>query len=275
MDTNYTRMKRLLNGHALKRVAPLVLLANALLLRAAGEGVLFDFENAPLRSPLPISLTVGGITAQFSATGQGFSIQPANTMGFTPAGFSGNCIYPSSIYAADLIVSFSAPITAFSILYAPQELACDSSATMRVTAYLDAVPVGSATTNAQAGTWPSETLAFGSPQSFNKVVVHYDKPPVTGGDWGPIFMADNMSVTPAPPPIMIVSPTRSPEGWFQFSFTNTPSASFTVWASTNAALPFSNWTAVSGVVETAPGQFQFTDLQAATFLSRFYRVTSP
>ena len=28
------------------------------------------------------------------------------------------------------------------------------------------------------------------------MVVHYDKPPLTGGDWGPIFMADNMYVTP-------------------------------------------------------------------------------
>ncbi len=123
----------------------LVIFASALLVQTEAESVLFDFENAPVHSPFPLSLTVGGITAQFTATGQGFSIQPANSMGFTPAGFSGNCIYPSSIYAADLIVSFSAPLTAFSILYAPQELACDSSATMRVTAYLDATSVGTAT----------------------------------------------------------------------------------------------------------------------------------
>jgi hypothetical protein len=34
-----------------------------------------------------------------------------------------------------------------------------------------------------------------SPQGFDTVVVHYDAPPPTGGDWGPIFMADYMVVT--------------------------------------------------------------------------------
>jgi hypothetical protein len=68
---------------------------------------------------------------------------------------------------------------------------------MRVTAYLNGALVGT-TTNAQAGTWPTETLRFSSTQIFNRVFVHYDKGPVTGGDWGPVFMADNMAVTPAP-----------------------------------------------------------------------------
>ncbi len=178
----------------------LIVTASLLIVRAGAQNVLFDFDNAPLRASLPISLTVAGVTAQLSATGQGFSIQAANVLGFTPAGFAGNCISPNSISAADLMISFSVPLIDFSILYAPHELACDSSATMRVTAYLDSALVGTATTNAPAGTWPSETLAFSSAQGFNRVVVHYDQPPVTGGDWGPIFMADNMSVTPQPPP---------------------------------------------------------------------------
>jgi len=59
---------------------------------------------------------VGGIIATLSATGQGFSIQPANTMGFIPVGFAGNCVYPNSVYAADLLVGFSTPLTDFSIL---------------------------------------------------------------------------------------------------------------------------------------------------------------
>ncbi len=44
---------------------------------AQAQSVLFDFDNAPLLSPLPINLTVGGITANFTATGQGYSIQQA------------------------------------------------------------------------------------------------------------------------------------------------------------------------------------------------------
>ena len=42
-------------------------------------------------------------------------------------------------------------------------------------------------------------LSFSSAQVFNSVVVHYDAPPPTGGDYGPIFMADNMIVTAAVP----------------------------------------------------------------------------
>ncbi|MFO0810047.1 MAG: hypothetical protein U0746_15605 [Gemmataceae bacterium] len=165
------------------------------------QAILFDFESAPLHAPFPIDVTVAGLTAHFTATGQGYSIQLANTMGFTPVGFSGNCIYPSSVFASDLQVGFSQPLSAFSILYAPQELATDSSARMRVTTYMNGTFVNTATTTANPpGTWPSATLAISAPAGFNSVVVHYDAPPPTGGDWGPIFMADNMLVTPLPEP---------------------------------------------------------------------------
>ena len=257
------------------RLFHLFCLSGLLIPRAEAQSSVFDFENATRYTPLPINLTVGGITAQLSATGQGFSIQAANTMGFTPVGFSGNCIYPSSIYAADLIVTFSAPLMDFSILYAPQELACDSSATVRVTAYLNGALVGTATTNAQAGTWPTETLRFRSSQTFDKVVVHYDKPPATGGDYGPIFMADNMVVTPAPLPIVLGNAGKLSNGAFQFSFTNTPNMPFTVSGTTNPALPFSNWTTLVGLTEAPPGQFQFVDSQATNLSQRFYRVSSP
>jgi hypothetical protein len=164
------------------------------------QPVLFDFDSAPLFSPLPIDQTVGGITAHFSATGQGFSIQNANVLGFTPVGFAGRCIYPSSVFPADLLVAVSQPLTAFSILYAVDELATDSSATMRVTAYMNGTFIGTNTAVAQPGTWPTQTLSFSSGTPFNSVVVHYDSPPPTGGDYGPIFMADNMFVTPVPEP---------------------------------------------------------------------------
>ncbi len=163
---------------------------------STAHATLFDFDNIVAHTPLPTSVTVDGITANLSATGQGFAIQPANTLGFTPAGFSGNCVYPSSVFLADLIVDFSTPLTDFSILYAPEEYGCDSSATMRVTAYMNGALIGANTAVAsQPGTWPSATLSFNSAQSFNQVVVHYQSAPPTGGEnWGPIFMADNMLV---------------------------------------------------------------------------------
>ena len=168
---------------------------------AAHASVLFDFNSAPLHASLPLDLTVNGITAHFSATGQGFSIQdPASSIGLVPAGFSGYCLVPNSINSSDLLISFpTTTLTAFSILYAPQELATDSSATMRVTAYMNGTLVGTNTAVANPpGTWPSATLSISVPQGFNSVVVHYDSPPPTGGDYGTIFVADNMIVTAAP-----------------------------------------------------------------------------
>ncbi len=255
----------------------LIVLTCLLMVRAQAQSVLFDFANAPQYTSLPINLTVGGITAHFSATGQGYSIQLFNCQGLSPVGFSGLCIYPSSVYAADLIVDFSTPVTDFSILYAPEEYACDSSATMRVTAYLNGGLVGTATTNAQAGTWPTETLRFSSAQTFNHVVVHYDAPPVTGGDYGPVFMADNMAVTPAPPPIVLGQATMRGSGAFQFAFTNTPGSTCTVWGSTNMALPLASWYVLGSVTENPPGSgsYKFTDLQATNRPTCFYRVSSP
>jgi hypothetical protein len=249
-------------------------LACVLIVHVQAQDTLFDFENAPVHTSLPLQLSAGNVTAQLSATGQGFSIQPASSMGFTPLGFAGNCIYPNSVFGADLLVSFSVPVTDFSILYAPQELACDSSATMRVTAYMDGTMIGSATTNAQPGTWPSETLRFSSAQSFNRVVVHYDTPPVTGGDWGPIFLADNMRITAAPPPIVLQA-SLTTNGAFQLVFGNTPGTTATVLASTNPALSFASWTTLGQATEISPGQYQFSDPQATNSQSRFYRVRSP
>jgi hypothetical protein len=239
------------------------------------QETLFDFDTVPAHTPLPITLTNGGVMAVFSGTGQGYSIQPANSLGFTPVGFAGNCVYPDSIYAADLLISFSPGITDFSILYAPEEYACDSSATMRVTAYYNGDLVGTATTNAVAGTWPSETLAFSSTQGFNSVVVHYDAPPVTGGDWGPIFMADNMRVTALPPSIILTGATNVSGVGFQFSFTRAPGGTFSVLTATNLSLPITNWTVTGMATEVSPGQYQFTDPAATTLRSQFYRVRSP
>jgi hypothetical protein len=179
-------------------VFELAWLVTGIPIQLTAQVVLFDFENAPIRSPLPVSLTVDGITAKFKATGQGFSIQPANTMGFTPANFGGLCIYPSSIYLADLVVKFDSTLVDFSMLYACQELGCDDAATMRVTAYLKGAYVGTNTkTASQPGTWPSDILRCSFLQGFDSVVIHYDKKPPTCQDYGVIFMADNMRVTTA------------------------------------------------------------------------------
>lgn len=243
--------------------------------QAVAQDILFDFNDAPLRAPLPIDLVAGGISAHFSATGTGFSVQPADTMGFTPPGFGGYCLYPSGIDAADLLISFSQPIIDFSILYSPQELGCDDSARMKVTGYRDAMPVATNTATAQnPGTWPSQSLRLSSPAAFDRVVVHYDARPPTCQDWGPIFMADNLRITPAPPDIVLANPALLPNGAFQFWFTNAPGRGFSVFGMTNTAPPFT-WSWFGNPVEVTPGVFQFTDSQAPNQARAFYRVRSP
>ncbi|TWT42306.1 hypothetical protein RAS1_34360 [Phycisphaerae bacterium RAS1] len=159
-------------------------------------GAIFDFDNATPGSSLPISLTLGTLTANFSATGSGYSIQRADTLGFTPAGFGGYCLYPSSVFAADLIVDLGPSLVSdFSILYSPQELGCDDSARMRATAFQGGVQVATNTATAPLpGNWPTGTLRVSAAQGFDRVIVHYDARPPTCQDWGPIFLADNMVV---------------------------------------------------------------------------------
>jgi hypothetical protein len=80
---------------------------------------------------------------------------------------------------------------------------------------------------------------------------------------------------PLPTAPKLSSATMLTDGSFQFAFTNSVGALFGVLATTNLALPLTNWTALGGVVEIAPGQFQFSDLQATNGPKRFYRAFAP
>ena len=64
-------------------------------------------------------------------------------------------------------------------------------------------------------------------------------------------------------------------GTFQFSFTNVPGALFNVFAATNAATPFTNWSWLGAATEISPGQFQFADTSDSGHSARLYRVSSP
>jgi hypothetical protein len=164
--------------------------------RTAPGAVMFDFDNARQFSPLPIDLRVDGLGVHASATAGNYSVQAVGAVGLAPAGFSGLMLFPNTVFAADLVFDFSEQLRAFSILYSPQELGCDDSATMRVTAYRHGVMVGTDTATVPfPGTWPTGTLSIGVPGGFDRAVVHYDAAPRRCNDWGPIFLADNMLVT--------------------------------------------------------------------------------
>jgi len=80
---------------------------------------------------------------------------------------------------------------------------------------------------------------------------------------------------PTSQPTTLTGTRILPNGSFQFSFTNTPAARFSVLATTIPTLPLNYWMVLSGVTETVPGQFQFTDAQATNYAGRYYRVRSP
>jgi hypothetical protein len=75
--------------------------------------------------------------------------------------------------------------------------------------------------------------------------------------------------------ITLTNAARLGNGAFQFGFTNIPGATFTALASTNVALPLSNWTSLGLVTQFSSGQYQFTDFQATNNPQRFYRISSP
>jgi len=64
-------------------------------------------------------------------------------------------------------------------------------------------------------------------------------------------------------------------GAFQFSFTSTPGATFTVLSTTNLSLPLSNWTVVGVATNTAPGVFQFTTQSMTNGSQQFYIIRLP
>ena len=86
-----------------------------------------------------------------------------------------------------------------------------------------------------------------------------------------------LAVVAGPPAsqVILTGAQTLTNGAFQFGFTNTPGAFFGVVATTNPALPLSNWTTLTGLTEVSAGQFQFSDPQAPNGPQRFYRVRSP
>ena len=62
---------------------------------------------------------------------------------------------------------------------------------------------------------------------------------------------------------------------FQFTFTNIADADFTALASTNVALPLTDWTVLGNITEISPGWYLFTDPSVTNYPQRFYEVVSP
>ena len=66
----------------------------------------------------------------------------------------------------------------------------------------------------------------------------------------------------------------SPGSILAVTFTNTAGAGsqFTIWGTTNLTLPLSQWRNFGSPTETAPGAYQFTDLQSTNVPAQYYRI---
>jgi hypothetical protein len=64
-------------------------------------------------------------------------------------------------------------------------------------------------------------------------------------------------------------------GEFNFTFTSTPSLSFTVLGSTNVTLPLSQWQNLGHPTESPAGTYRFTDPNAATNRMSYYTIRQP
>lgn len=78
-------------------------------------------------------------------------------------------------------------------------------------------------------------------------------------------------VTPVPPSFRLTNLSRLPEGRFQFSYTNTSSATPMVYASSNLI----DWLAIGAATQVAPGYYQFTDAASTNLPRRFYELRGP
>jgi len=126
-----------------------------------------------------------------------------------------------------------------------------------------------------------QTLYLSSTNSQTNSYVSF---PVTNFPPGYALATMFVNGTPSTSSIIRIGPTpvatrlsnlAVTNGTVQFGFTNTPGGIFNVLATTNVSLPASNWTVLGNVLETADGQFHFSDAQAGSFPRRFYRVISP
>ena len=84
-----------------------------------------------------------------------------------------------------------------------------------------------------------------------------------------------VEVIPPPPIIRASSLTVLGNGAFQFTFANTNNATFTVLASTNIALPLTNWTVLGTATNLGGGLSRFTDFAATNAAQRFYQLRFP
>ena len=96
----------------------------------------------------------------------------------------------------------------------------------------------------------------------------------TNDAYSPTLVVWPHNATPTATPITLAGSKKLSDGSFQFTFTNTPDALFTISMTASLSFAGTNWTLLGGAAEVSPGQFQFTDTQTSADTRRFYHVQS-
>jgi hypothetical protein len=182
----------------------------------------FDFDSGtPMLFPgqnVPFDQISGGLTAHFTSPtigAGGFSVQNDASTHFQLSQFSGNYLYPNTVYNPALDIQFSQPLSRIFLTFATADFQqVEIPTTIQLTAYEDstATPaVGSATAHGTyaADTMPMGTLSFTSAQPFNVVEITIPYAPMAASG----FLVDNISVsttTLAPTDTPTNAPTPTP-----------------------------------------------------------------
>ncbi len=121
--------------------------------------------------------------------------------------------------------------------------------------------------NGQSGQGVGGAVFSASPASFLNANVF-------SGNMASTSDPDVHAALVAIPPVL-TAPALLANGSAQFNFTDNPDLTFSVYASTNAALGLGQWTLLGTATQLSPGQYQFTDPAATNYPQRLYRVVWP
>lgn len=179
----------------------------------------FDFDTGtpPLSTgqSTPLDQTSGGVTAHFSSPtvgAGGFSVQSDATTQYHMSQFSGNYLWPNSVYSPALDIQFNQPLTSITFTFATADFQqVEVPTTIQLTAYENATgtsPAGSATAHGTYGsdTMPMGTLTFNSVHPFKVVEIFIPPAPQAASD----FLVDNVVATTSDVPTATATATSLP-----------------------------------------------------------------
>ena len=270
-------MKNLLSNSLTirRRSATLLALLGLWLGNLAGaQTATFDLDTAtPTLTPgqtVPFDQTAGAVTAHFSASSGGFSVQNYNTTFLILPRFSGNYLFPNSGDPGVLVIQFSQQITNLVMDFATAEATPNENRTpIQLTAYTNSTSTPPVGTLVQVGNFgtngiPMGTLTFNSATPFNLVTLMLTTNLATG------FLVDNLVVKVSGGTNFTIATSASPPngGTTTGAATYLSGAPVTVLAEAHPGYAFVNWTE-NGIEVSTLANYGFTATAFRTLVANF------